>query len=168
MAKINDPYEYLIYLLSRQEYSLAQLKQKLKQKGFDPDESEQALQIVVAKKYQSDSRFAESYLHDQSLAGFGPQAISQKLRAKGVSEATVQQALEQAEFDWEQQAFIYFVRKGFAQLDLSDAKTKAKMQRNMLSKGYNFSQINFCLTTLRELEDLGIDPETYILNNFSY
>ncbi|RIY37426.1 regulatory protein RecX [Psittacicella gerlachiana] len=168
MTKLHDPYEYLIYLLSRKEYSLAQLRQKLKDKGYPEEESQAALEVVVQKKYQSDARFAESFLHDQGLAGFGPQTISQKLRLKGVSEAIIQQTLEESEFNWEQQAFIYFVRKGFAQLDLQDFKVRAKMQRNMLSKGYDFSHINYCLNTCKELAELELDPETFILNNFSY
>ncbi|RIY31735.1 hypothetical protein CKF54_06160 [Psittacicella hinzii] len=161
-------YDYLIYLLSRKEYSLNQLRQKLKSKNYPDNEAEQALQIVVEKKYQSDARYAESFVHDQALAGFGPLTIANKLRINGIRDHLIEQTLDEAQFDWFKQAFNYFIRKDYDQLELQDAKVKAKMQRHMFSKGYNFEHISFCLTTLQELKEMEVDPQTFILNDFSY
>lgn len=169
-TRYNTPYDYLIYLLSRKEYSAAELLQKLKLKGYDLEESLQALHQCQEKKYQSDVRFAESYIHDQALAGFGLNTIKMKLKQKGVKEEDIETALEQAPFpiDWFAQAFTYYIRKGFHLENSKEPKIKAKILRNMLSKGYNFEQINQVQATLVELAELEYDLDTFILDGCKF
>ncbi|MFC6276796.1 regulatory protein RecX [Psittacicella hinzii] len=165
MAKRLTAYDYLIYLLSKRECSAHQLLQKLREKGYEAQESEQALEICQSKNYQSDKRFAEVFVHDQALSRFGPQNIRQKLRQKGVSNEDIEQALEQAQVNWQHQAFALFIAKDFHNLDLKDPKVKAKVTRGMLSKGYEFAHLQYISQTLKTLQELNISPLEFIVEH---
>ncbi len=91
--------------LSRREHSRFELTHKLIHKGISETEINLLLDEFEHKGWLSDTRFAESWLRYRSQRGFGPQRIQQELKGKGVDDATIMQALETADIDW--QALCY-------------------------------------------------------------
>ncbi len=81
---MNKALQCAIQLLARREHSLAELTDKLSQKGYLEAEIEEALTLCQSKGLQSNLRFTESLCRTRIRQGYGPVRIRQELVAKGV------------------------------------------------------------------------------------
>ena len=126
---------FAINLLSRREYSLHELSQKLEPRSQNTDQVPAILDKLVAAGYQSDQRFAESFLRSRISRGLGPMRIERELEQKGVASRLIQEALYEAEIDFE--ALVHQVyEKKYKGHDWADFKEKAKRQNFMYRRGF--------------------------------
>ena len=79
-------------LLGRREYSLAELRQKLRPFASDGKRLEAVLADLVARDWQSDARFAESWVRSHASRQ-GVLRLQQDLRQRGVSAEVIAAAL---------------------------------------------------------------------------
>ena len=79
-------------LLSRRAHSRVELRRKLGRRGYDDEETEEALNRLIKLGYLDDRSFAEGHVRRRS-AGRGPLAISAELAARGVDRAHADAAL---------------------------------------------------------------------------
>ena len=79
-------------LLGRREYSLAELRQKLRPFASDGKRLEAVLADLVARDWQSDARFAESWVLSHAPRQ-GVLRLQQDLRQRGVSAEVIAAAL---------------------------------------------------------------------------
>jgi regulatory protein len=84
---------YMIWLLSRQEYSAAALKKKLMVKEFSDEEIDAALAFAQAHQFQSDERFAQTRAASKS-SQHGNWRLKQGLMQKGISEELAKAQME--------------------------------------------------------------------------
>lgn len=124
---------YLLYLLSKRDYSEQELRQKLKQKEYDFDEIDEAIEKAQVNNWQSDERFCVTFIRYRSMQGVGPRRLKQELRLKGIKDWIINQELENAEVDWFELAEQIFEKKRPLVWDL---KAKQKMWRFMVSRGF--------------------------------
>ena len=75
-------------ILSRQEISRAELKRKLAPHAESEEEIERVLNEFADRRWQSDERYAEAYIHSKSRK-HGSLRLKQALAQKGVDEETV-------------------------------------------------------------------------------
>jgi len=87
-------------LLSRREHSRAELSNKLRQRHFDSDEIEAALDQLQSENLQNDQRYAESYVWHRRQKGFGPLRISHELRQRGINDTVADEVMAELEADW--------------------------------------------------------------------
>lgn len=130
---------YLLYLVSKREYSEAELRRKLKQKEYDADEIDSAIARAQAQNWQSDERFCASFLRYRALQGYGPRRLRQELLQKGVKDWVIAQEMENCEIDWFELAEKVFEKKRPRQWDL---KAKQKMWRYMVGHGFANDQFS--------------------------
>ena len=90
--------------LARREYGQSELTKKLIGKGFDPAVAEQAVLKLSSEGLQSDARFAESFVQSRINQGKGPVRIRLDLGQRGISDAAIENALDEADADWHQLA----------------------------------------------------------------
>ncbi|VEI78334.1 Regulatory protein recX [Mannheimia haemolytica] len=124
---------YLLYLLSKRDYSEQELRQKLKQKEYDIADIDGAIEKAQANQWQSDERFCTAFIRYRSMQGIGPRRLKQELKLKGVKDWLINQELENAEVDWFELAEQIFEKKRPLVWDL---KAKQKMWRFMVSRGF--------------------------------
>ncbi|STY64862.1 Regulatory protein recX [Mannheimia haemolytica] len=74
---------YLLYLLSKRDYSEQELRQKLKQKEYELTEIDAAIEKAQANQWQSDERFCTTFIRYRSMQGIGPRRLKQELKLKG-------------------------------------------------------------------------------------
>ncbi len=125
---------YLLYLLSKRDYSEQELRRKLQQKEYNTEEIEQAIEKAQSNNWQSDERFCSAFIRYRALQGIGPRRLQQELKLKGIKDWLISQELENAEVDWFELAEQVFEKKRPTQWDM---KTKQKMWRFMLSRGFS-------------------------------
>ncbi len=94
----NNPFEqYFLRIISRRPYTRKQLRDKLIRKGARPEETEEILEEYARYGYVDDLIYAKLYI--DSHDGWGIIRIRAELRARGVSSAVIDKALEEEEPD---------------------------------------------------------------------
>ena len=100
---------YAFALLTRRDYSKAELITKLNLYAIDPDEVANLVEELAQQNYQSDQRVAELTLASQIRKGKGLQRIKQALKAKQLDAELITEELQ--EVDWLDQAYQLKVKK---------------------------------------------------------
>ena len=87
-------------LLARREHTAEELMRKLGKAGFTREAAEAAVAGLARDGLQSDERFVEAFIQSRIGRGKGPVRIRVDLRARGVTDATIDRALAEADADW--------------------------------------------------------------------
>lgn len=137
-----------IDLLSRREHSRAELQDKLRLRDYPHDLITEVLDECVANNYQSDERFAESFVRARVNRGYGEMKIRAELQARGIGSELMGLAVEASDVDWKANAeealkkkFLNAALAGNGTENVRDRKFRGKMQRFLQNRGYNPDQI---------------------------
>ena len=121
--------------LARREYGQTELIKKLADKGYDRSVAEQAVNKLTEDGLQSDQRFAEAFVQSRINQGKGPVRIRLDLGQRGVGDAVIEFAIEDASANWFEVARDVRLRK-FGTGKPSDFKAKAKQMRFLQYRGF--------------------------------
>jgi regulatory protein len=90
----NKAYEYALNLLSARAYSSRNLRRKLVQKEFDPDDIEAAMAGLTESKLLDDSKFAAEYARQKLVVGgSSSRRVEQELQKKGIGRDQAKEAV---------------------------------------------------------------------------
>lgn len=135
-------------LLARREHSRQELQQKLTSRGFDDQLVAEAVAGLARENLQSDERFTEAYINERSGKGFGPLAIRQVLRTRGIDDHLVDAYLDPNDPEWTQLAAAVLERR-FGVIESGDRQTCARAARFLHQRGFSGEQVR------RALRDMG-------------
>ena len=131
-------------LCSRREYCVADIRRKLlrlRDHPLLPEEAEQIIADLVKEKYLDDARYAGAFARDKAaLTAWGAAKIRYALRAKGISDEAIQQALESIEPERSEERLGKLLASRSRALS-GDPKAKQKLLRLGLSRGYSYDEI---------------------------
>ena len=123
-------------LLCRREHSVYELTRKLKQRGFENEQINEAIETLQRDNLQSDSRFVESAVNHRINSGFGPVKIRYELRQKGASDSIVDDYLSGLEVDWDSRMAGVRIKK-FGNSIPVEYKEKMKQARFLQNRGFS-------------------------------
>lgn len=129
---------YAFALLTRRDYSQAELSAKLNQYAIDADEVAKLVEELAQQNYQSDQRVAELTLASQIRKGKGLQRIKQTLKAKHLDAELISHELQ--EVNWLEQAYQLKIKKFGTSVE-KDQKLKAKQVRFLQYRGFDMDVI---------------------------
>lgn len=136
-------------LLTRREHSRFELRQKLVKKGWSSAAVAELLDWLQAEGWQSDERFAQSFVRDKLTQGQGRlKIVAQATQQRGVARELVEAVLEQQQPDWRSRCRAAHQKK-FGDSAPEDRKQWAKRVRYLQQKGFNGDEI---FAVLGELE----------------
>lgn len=121
-------------LLARREHGHVELARKLLLRGADADMIEVELQRLIEDGLLSEQRYLESYIRSRANAGRGPMRIREELTQRGLQRGDVEQALNAADIDWDENMRELWQRRFAGQV--VDLKDKAKQSRFLAQRGY--------------------------------
>ena len=130
-----------VRLLARREHSAAEIRRKLQQRDFAPDEIDSAITELQQGEWQSDTRYTEAYIRARRLKGFGPVRISVELRERGVDEAIIESYLSASDDVWLQTMHDEYQRKYHGK-NIKDYQEKAKRMRFLQYRGFPLDKIH--------------------------
>ncbi|HEX5276712.1 MAG TPA: recombination regulator RecX [Fluviicoccus sp.] len=133
--------------LSRREHTRQELREKLTDLGGSVEEIAAILDELAERNWQSDNRFAEAYVRQESRKGHGPLNIRQSLKQRGVDEELIANVLMTE--DWLEWARLTRQRK-FGEEPPTDRKEQARQLRFLQYRGFTSDQ---CRKALRNVED---------------
>ncbi len=130
----------LMQLLSRREYSKAELRRKMHEWQVEPADIDHQLARLEAESLQSDARFAEMLVRTKANRGYGPLFIKQSAQLHQLSSALLSELLGSEELDWYALARRCYEKK-YGETVPTDLKEKQKRMAYLLRHGFTTDQI---------------------------
>lgn len=124
-------------LLSRREYSQLELKRKLMPYAESSEEVEEVLAQLAARNWQSDVRFAETFIASKSRK-HGSLRLKQELAMKGIEQRVVASLLPDCETELQHAHEV--LRKKFKQ-PAQTMQEKQKQIRFLLYRGFSMDTV---------------------------
>jgi regulatory protein len=130
-------------LLSRRDYSIAEMRGKLQAQGLKDPEVEKAIQILEYQGLLNDERYAERIAESSAREKLlGPEKIRQKLIQKGISNEWVTQAIEKAEENLAaKERLRRLLESKCKNHELLEPKEKKKVANFLYRRGYFWEDI---------------------------
>lgn len=146
MARM-EPIEYVVYLLSRREYSEKEIRDKLLKRDHTQEEIEKTINTLKQKKYISNERFCSSFIKMKS-SKFGNKYLLHQLAVNHkIDSETLEKVLD--EMPDEEERILDIVYKKYHNRDLNIPKEKQRVFQYLCSKGFNINSINDALKTIK-------------------
>lgn len=142
-----SPRDYLLFLLSRREYSEKELRSRLKTRACTAVEIDEALCLIKGLDLQSDARYAAAKARAEGRRK-GDRSVRQALRTKGI--AADQIALELDALAPEAERVVEAVRR-FENKPL-DVKLKGKVWRFLSARGFSSDSIKNGIAHLQAMQ----------------
>jgi regulatory protein len=146
-----------IRLLARREHASAEIKQKLKFRGFDDQLATEIVDDLTRQRLLSDERFAEAFIRAHAGRGQGPVRLRAELRQLKLSAELVESRIRGAGVDWAASARECRQRK-FGLKIPKVAAERAKQMRFLQYRGFTAEQIRTAMGASFE-EDHLLDAE---------
>ncbi len=139
-----DPFDWAGKILSRRDHSEAELRQKMKAKGFETEAIDRACLRLHELGWLDDSRFAKAFARDLlEVRRLGHYAAKAKMRAKGLDHGLIEKTLTALSDSSAEQARIReWIERRSRGLNESDPrKRKQKLFRFLAGKGFDSEAI---------------------------
>jgi len=143
-AEIRD---IAVRYLSRREYGIEELRQRLLQRGADSGTAEKVVGDLADENLVSDQRFTEMYVRMRIRRLFGPLKIRGELRSRGISDYLIAQEMPQEQEAWFDTAMQWASKQHRGELDYAG---RAKIYRSLMNRGFSHEQANVALDSLSD------------------
>ncbi|NOZ11009.1 MAG: regulatory protein RecX [Gammaproteobacteria bacterium] len=128
-------------MLARREYGCRELLAKLIKKGFDPDQANAVVGVLIEDKLVSDQRFAEALFSVRCNKGYGPVRIALEMKEKGLPEEIIDQWVDFNHPDWLNRVVAVYQKK-YHDAEPQDYREQTRRMRFLQSRGFTREQIN--------------------------
>ena len=138
-------------LLKIRPRSIGELKEKLKIKGFSQTEIESAVFDLTASGLLDDRAFTKSWINYRLARPFGFRRIIQELRAKGVDQEIIEQAVAEVQGSYDPQDVArQLAQRRWQRLPAIDAGKKNKRVLDFLLRRGFYADVS--LKVIRKLK----------------
>lgn len=144
-----DVHEIAVRYLTRREYGIEELRQKLVQRGADSAIAGKVVSDLADNDLVSDQRFTEMYVRTRMRRLYGPVKIRGELRSLGVSDYLVGQAMSFEQETWFENASQWAEKRCRGELDYAG---RAKIHRSLMNRGFTHEQANIALDRLNSID----------------
>ena len=129
----------VISLLARREYSRAELYQRFKDQVESTQLLNEELDRLAENGYQSDQRFAESFVRQRVSQYWGQKRITYELQQKGIPKDLILRILEEMEVNWADLAKELAIKR-FNQSVPTSQKEQSRRFRYLLNHGFDYEE----------------------------
>ena len=143
-AEYSDALKRAAALCSKQEQCSSHIREKLKTWNVPDDAAEKIIELLKKEKFLDDRRYASSYVRDKfRLNGWGKIKLAVMLRQKGISQVTIDEALNQIDQErYFQLCHKLISEKSAALKEPNLFKRKGKLFRFAAQRGFETDLIH--------------------------
>jgi regulatory protein len=136
-------------ILARREHSVAELREKLASRGFEPEEIDTTLAVLMDDGLLSEDRFVENFVGSHTRRGHGPIWLRAELERRGIASSQITETLANMDVDWVEAAETVR-RKRFGATVPADFKEQGRQARFLQYRGFTAEQAR---AVLRKVPD---------------
>lgn len=133
--------------LGRGSKTTSQMRKYLAGKGFSAEVTSYVVDKLIDYRYLDDVAYAKAYA-EQNAAVKGSKRVKQELMVRGIDVATAEEHSVQDADESRQNAAN--LAKKYMRNKPCDLKTAQKLQRYLLSRGYDYDTVNFAIAPYRQ------------------
>ena len=145
---MDDPveaaYSQALKLLARREHGRTELSRKLIQRGFASDHIAPALLRLEAAGYLSEARYAQARVAELRRRRYGPLRAQAELRAAGVDDEAIADAVQAGDGDW-YRACREACERAVGPTTPTSPADRARLQRQLMTRGFTAAQVRAAL-----------------------
>ena len=155
MISIRD---YGLYLIEFKDRTEKELRDKFKEKGYDEDNIEDEIEFLKSYGYIDDKRYAEHFTHDAiNLKKWGKIRIRTELLRKGVDRETVDNTIEDAFFEMDDDILLSQMQTRFKNSDFSNIKERTRIFNFFMRRGFSAEEIKGAMNKMCSFDDIIVD-----------
>lgn len=141
---------YAIYLLSKKDRTKKEITDKLKDKGYDDEITNNVLDKLLEYNYINDEIYCKKYINDKSkFSKYGINKIKAKLYAKGVDKEIISKEIIKIDNNLEIENALSLAQKKLNSIkDTDQYKIKAKLSNHLIAKGYSYDTVKAVFSKL--------------------
>lgn len=140
MKKSKTARECALSLLEYRDRTEKEMRQKLQEREYEPQEIEEALSFLKEYRYINDADYAEKYIRVYSSRKSIRQ-IRCDLERKGVARELIAQQLEDDPVDEEGQIRSYLLKKGYIPGERMEPAAYRKLTSALCRRGFSYDAI---------------------------
>jgi len=149
-GKRADPTWQAQDILSRRDHSEAEVRGKLRRKGFTPDQIDMAIRWLQEKRLLNDAAFARRYIAAVlSAKAVGRRWLKHKLQEKGIAASIQEEALNAALAPEQETALAERAAAAWQRAHSQHASDRQRLVRHLLSRGFSWETISRALSALQ-------------------
>ena len=136
-------YQSMAALCARREYCCADISEKLRKKGVTSEEVEALVDRLIDEGYINEGRYARAFVHDKTLYnGWGRIKTAQQLRAKGICNAYINEAMTCITEEQYAEVFHKVLQaKRRSIKGETDYEVRQKLARSLIARGFEPSYV---------------------------
>lgn len=139
-SEVGVAFQKSIDYISRSLKTEKQMRDYLLKKDFSIEVVESVIEKLLGYKYINDENYAKLYT-EQNLKNKGNRRLKQELQQKGVDKELVETTLSGVDNDLHRENAVKLAEKYMRNKE-NDLKTLQKLQRYLVSRGYDFDVVN--------------------------
>ena len=139
---------------ARMESCVFDVRRKaLKAMEGDADAADRIVSSLVADRFVDDRRYAAAFAREKSsLQGWGPVKIRFQLRGKGISDEIISEALQEIDPEKATSKLDKLAAEKYRLLK-DDPQCKLKLLKALLSRGYNYDEVDAAVSRVMKSSD---------------
>lgn len=150
-------YNYGIYILSKSAKCESDLRLKMKNKGFEPQLIENAINKLKEQRYLDDEMYCEMFINDKiNISKYGVRKIRELLYYKGIDKEIIEENLKYISREGEEErAYLLAVKKNSIIKEEDARKKSVKLSNYLIGKGFEYDVVKKTVSRLSDslLED---------------
>lgn len=145
----------LMRLCAKAERSSGDALRLMRGWGVADADARRVLDRLIADRFIDDRRYAEAFVREKmSLSGWGRYKIGAALRAKGIPQALVTEAMAQTDgTDMGERLTEILLRRMRTLKAAAPFDARAKLMRYALSQGYDYETVRDCVERCVPVEE---------------
>lgn len=141
-------------LLARRPRSVREIRDRLRQKGFDQPAIDAAVERLAGWNYVDDAEFARYWVENREThKPRGRRLLEQELRTKGVEREVIREAIDEADLDERASALAVGRAKLRAYAGLDPLVVRRRLGSYLARRGYDFGTVRATVDRLLGEED---------------
>lgn len=146
---------YALKLIEIRDRTEKELRTKMSEKGYDEETIENEISFLKEYGYINDSRYTERFIADAiNLKKWGKGRIRTELLRKGIDREILENMLENAFFEVDDDRLYVMMESRFRNCDLSSMKERTRIFNYYMRRGFSPDEIKGAINRLCSFCDI--------------
>ena len=147
--------DYALKVIEFKDRTEKEIREKLTQKGYDENITEDEIAFLKDYGFINDLRYAQRFVSDAiNLKKWGMARIRAELLRKGVDREIIDNAVEDAFMDIDDDRLLKEMQRRFKNSDLSNIKERTRIFNFYMRRGFSPDEIKGAMNSMCSFDDI--------------